>query len=68
MEGVICPTDSRFRGDQRLFEEGKNEEADAEKKVLEQMQRAARKELEQKNETFKTKFFDPVEVQDIITG
>ena len=35
MDGVICPSDSRFRGDQRLFEEGKTVEADAEKVVLE---------------------------------
>ena len=28
MEGIIAPTDSRFRMDVRLFEEGKVEEAD----------------------------------------
>ena len=32
---VIAPSDSRFRGDMRLFEDGKWEEADVEKVRLE---------------------------------
>jgi len=32
---LIAPTDSRFRGDQRFFEDGKNQEADDEKVRLE---------------------------------
>jgi hypothetical protein len=35
MRGVIAPTDSRFRNDQRLFEEGKMDEAEKEKSRLE---------------------------------
>ena len=37
MEGRICPTDTRFRNDQRFFEEGKENEANVEKKILENM-------------------------------
>jgi hypothetical protein len=36
MKGVIAPTDTRFRVDQRLCEEGKLEAADKEKLRLEQ--------------------------------
>lgn len=39
MNGVIAPTDSRLRGDMRLFEEGKMDLADAEKVRLEVKQR-----------------------------
>ena len=42
MEGTICPTDSRYRNDQRFFEEGKIEEADQEKLELEIWQRKSR--------------------------
>jgi hypothetical protein len=31
MNGFLAPTDSRFRNDMRLFEEGKLDEADQEK-------------------------------------
>jgi hypothetical protein len=41
---TVAPTDSRFRSDQRLFENGLNAEADEEKTRLEVKQRAARKE------------------------
>ena len=48
---VMAPTDSRLRGDQRLFENGKQVEADDEKLRLETKQRQARKDLEQLNQT-----------------
>ena len=35
MSGTVAPTDSRFRMDQRYFEEGKEQEAEEEKKRLE---------------------------------
>lgn len=35
MEGIVAPTDTRFRGDQRLFEEGMVDQADEEKVRLE---------------------------------
>jgi len=43
MVGVLAPTDSRFRPDQRLLEEGLIDESDEEKIRLEIKQRAARK-------------------------
>lgn len=43
MEGVIAPTDARFRPDQRMLENGLGDEADEEKIRLEVKQRAARK-------------------------
>ena len=36
MKGYVSPTDSRWRMDQRLYEQGKIEEADIEKYELEQ--------------------------------
>ena len=35
MAGIICPNDSRFRNDIRFYEEGKIEESEAEKVVIE---------------------------------
>jgi hypothetical protein len=46
MEPNIPPTDSRLRPDQRLMEEGKWEEANQEKIVLEDKQRARRRKME----------------------
>ncbi|XP_075218829.1 oxysterol binding protein isoform X2 [Lycorma delicatula] len=46
MEDGIAPTDSRFRPDQRLMEEGRWEEANVVKVSLEEKQRAARKARE----------------------
>jgi hypothetical protein len=46
MAGVIAPTDSRFRMDNRLFEQGLHDEADAEKVEIEQQQRRQRKLME----------------------
>uniref|UniRef100_A0A7N9AQY5 Oxysterol-binding protein n=1 Tax=Mastacembelus armatus TaxID=205130 RepID=A0A7N9AQY5_9TELE len=45
-EEGIAPTDSRRRPDQRLMEEGRWEEANAEKQRLEEKQRSARRERE----------------------
>jgi hypothetical protein len=39
MRAMLPPSDTRLRGDQRLFEEGKVEEADEEKIRLEVKQR-----------------------------
>lgn len=46
MAGIIAPTDSRFRMDNRLFEQGLHDEADAEKVEIEQQQRRQRKLME----------------------
>jgi len=43
---VLPKSDSRFRPDQRLLEEGQLDKAEAEKVRLEEKQRAARKALE----------------------
>ena len=57
MRGVVAPTDTRFRKDQRLCEEGKLEEADKEKLRLEQKQRETRNARDKSGEEWKPKFF-----------
>lgn len=47
MKGHVAPTDSRWRGDLRLYEEGKVDESDIEKLKLEAQQRARRKQMEE---------------------
>ncbi len=46
----LPPTDSRFRPDQRLFENGDVDKAEIEKQRIEESQRARRRELEAKGE------------------
>lgn len=46
MVGVVAPTDSRFRGDLRYFEEGEKDEAELEKNEIEKQQRRVRKRVE----------------------
>jgi len=41
MTGVVAPTDSRFRRDQRLFEEGEVDEAEADKLEIEKQHKSA---------------------------
>ena len=60
MNGTLAPTDSRFRNDMRLFEEGKLDEADQEKIRLEVKQRKLRKDREEANITWKPQFFNEV--------
>jgi hypothetical protein len=50
-------TDSRFRPDQRLFEEGKWDEAEKEKNRLEEAQRARRKQMESQNQVWEPRWF-----------
>lgn len=45
-EGGTAPTDSRLRPDQRLMENGRWDEANAEKQRLEEKQRLSRKKRE----------------------
>ncbi|KAJ1956162.1 hypothetical protein EC988_001494, partial [Linderina pennispora] len=47
LEPYLCPTDSRFRPDQRAMETGEYELADREKSRLENKQRATRRRREQ---------------------
>ncbi|XP_074602922.1 oxysterol binding protein [Brevipalpus obovatus] len=46
-EDLVAPTDSRLRPDQRLMEEGKWDEANQVKAILEEKQRQKRRKLEQ---------------------
>ncbi|XP_037545225.1 oxysterol-binding protein-related protein 6 [Nematolebias whitei] len=55
--GVLPPTDTRFRPDQRLLEEGKVEEADKKKDEVEEKQRDRRKEMAKKGEEHIPRFF-----------
>ncbi|XP_070700711.1 oxysterol-binding protein-related protein 1-like [Pempheris klunzingeri] len=57
MEGVIPPTDSRLRPDIRAMENGDIDLASAEKKRLEEKQRAARKNRTKSTDEWKTRWF-----------
>ncbi|KAJ3371761.1 hypothetical protein GGF31_002740 [Allomyces arbusculus] len=53
----LPPTDTRFRPDQRLFEEGHTAEAEAEKVRVEEKQRAFRRELEAQGRKWEPRWF-----------
>jgi hypothetical protein len=53
----IAPTDSRFRPDQRAYENGDVELAASEKHRLEELQRARRRLRKQNNEQYQPKWF-----------
>ncbi|XP_017287709.1 oxysterol-binding protein-related protein 7 isoform X3 [Kryptolebias marmoratus] len=55
--GVLPPTDTRFRPDQRLLEAGKVAEADKRKDEVEEKQRERRKEMAKKGEEHIPRFF-----------
>ncbi|CAL1579616.1 unnamed protein product [Knipowitschia caucasica] len=57
MEGVIPPTDSRFRPDIRAMENGDIDLASAEKKRVEEKQRMARKNRSKSSEEWKNRWF-----------
>ncbi|XP_048367624.1 oxysterol-binding protein-related protein 3 isoform X3 [Sphaerodactylus townsendi] len=54
---MLPPTDSRFRPDQRLLEEGNIEAAEVQKQRVEQLQRDRRKVLEENNIEHQPRFF-----------
>ena len=60
MEGIIAPTDSRWRNDLRYFEEDLMEEADNEKVIIEDEQRRKRKIFETNKKEWKPYFFEEV--------
>ncbi|KAI5286448.1 hypothetical protein KEM55_000298, partial [Ascosphaera atra] len=60
-KGHAPPTDSRFRADQRALEEGNIDRAEEMKAKLEESQRARRKEMERKEETWTPRWFTKVE-------
>ncbi|XP_045898507.1 oxysterol-binding protein-related protein 6-like isoform X2 [Micropterus dolomieu] len=57
LKAVLPPTDTRFRPDQRLLEEGKVAEADKKKDEVEEKQRERRKELAKRGEEHIPRFF-----------
>ena len=58
MEPNIAPTDSRLRPDQRLMEEGKWDEANQEKIVLEDKQRTRRRQMESEDLEYRPSWFN----------
>lgn len=61
LEQVISPTDSRFRLDLRSYEEGRFDESEDQKNLIEEEQRRKRRELEQNKEEWKPNFFRMVD-------
>uniref|UniRef100_A0A3P8VWT6 Oxysterol-binding protein n=1 Tax=Cynoglossus semilaevis TaxID=244447 RepID=A0A3P8VWT6_CYNSE len=57
LKAVLPPTDTRFRPDQRLLEEGKVAEADKKKDEVEEKQRERRKEMASRGEEHTPRFF-----------
>uniref|UniRef100_A0A4W6C8C9 Oxysterol-binding protein n=1 Tax=Lates calcarifer TaxID=8187 RepID=A0A4W6C8C9_LATCA len=57
LKAVLPPTDTRFRPDQRLLEEGKVTEADKKKDEVEEKQRERRKEMAKRGEEHIPRFF-----------
>ncbi|KAK7416489.1 Oxysterol-binding protein 3 [Neonectria punicea] len=55
--GKLPPTDCRLRPDQRLAEQGKLDEAEEWKHGLEEAQRARRRDMEERGEVFKPRWF-----------
>ncbi|KAM0198261.1 hypothetical protein ACHAPA_009123 [Fusarium lateritium] len=53
----IPPTDCRLRPDQRAYEEGGIDDAEELKQKLEEAQRVRRRELEERGETYKPRWF-----------
>jgi hypothetical protein len=60
-KGKLPPTDCRLRPDQRAAERGDLDEAEIWKAKLEDKQRLRRKELEERGETYKPRWFVSVE-------
>uniref|UniRef100_G3NW29 Oxysterol-binding protein n=1 Tax=Gasterosteus aculeatus aculeatus TaxID=481459 RepID=G3NW29_GASAC len=54
---LLPPTDTRFRPDQRLLEEGNTEGAEEQKQRIERLQRERRKVLQDNNMTHQPRFF-----------
>lgn len=55
-------TDSRLRPDQQALERGDHDEAESLKNQLEEVQRARRRDMEAAGETWKARWFTPVEM------
>ncbi|XP_039972538.1 oxysterol-binding protein-related protein 6-like [Xiphias gladius] len=57
LKAVLPPTDTRFRPDQRLLEEGRVADADKKKDEVEEKQRERRKEMAKRGEEHNPRFF-----------
>ncbi|KAG0086827.1 Oxysterol-binding protein- protein 3 [Podila epicladia] len=60
LDKKLPKTDTRFRPDQSLFEQGRVEEADREKLRVEQKQRDLRKAMESKGQPWEVRWFEKV--------
>lgn len=60
-EGKLPPTDSRLRPDQKALEQGDHDQAEQLKNLLEEAQRARRRDMESRDESWKPKWFVKVE-------
>ncbi|KAJ4157389.1 Oxysterol-binding protein 3 [Fusarium falciforme] len=60
-KGKLPPTDCRLRPDQRAYEQGKVDDAEEMKQTLEEAQRGRRRDLEERGETYKPRWFVKVE-------
>jgi hypothetical protein len=58
----LPPTDSRLRSDQILLEQGNHGDAEEVKTQLEERQRARRKEMEERGEEWRPRWFTRLEV------
>lgn len=56
-KGKLPPTDCRLRPDQRAYEQGAIDDAEDLKQKLEEAQRVRRRELEERGETYKPRWF-----------
>jgi oxysterol-binding protein-related protein 3/6/7 len=61
MQDMVSPTDSRFRQDLRLYEEGQADSADEAKILIEEEQRRKRAHFEETGEQWEPRFFRKVE-------
>ncbi|XP_036371812.1 oxysterol-binding protein-related protein 3a isoform X1 [Megalops cyprinoides] len=61
LKPLLPPTDTRFRLDQRLLEEGNVEAAEVQKQRIEQLQRDRRRVLEENSMTHQPRFFKKCE-------
>ncbi|KAH8671173.1 Oxysterol-binding protein-domain-containing protein [Xylariales sp. PMI_506] len=64
-KGRLPCTDTRLRPDQRFAEQGKLDDAENEKVRLEEAQRARRRELEERGEVWRPKWFVRIEGGDV---
>ena len=60
MNGVVAPTDTRWRGDIQYYEQGDTETADSVKWEIEEEQRRKRALLEKGETTWEPQFFEKV--------